>query len=92
MMDAPIHNEIKMAVKRIIRLLRGLVRLLTFGHYRRNMDAWRDLVIAQSISQPMEFESGRFDDGLRDAYIREAAHCIDNALRTLYGERYIGRK
>lgn len=77
-----------MTLKRTIRLLVGFVRLLTFGHYRRNMRAWRDLIVAQSILQPMEFDSGRFDDGLRDAYIKEAAYCIDNALHTLYGERY----
>lgn len=66
-------------------MLKGLMRLLTFGYYRRNMNAWTDLALAQSILQPLEYESGRFDDDQRDAYIREAAHYIDNALRALYG-------
>lgn len=53
-------------MKRITRLLKGLVRLLTFGHYRRNIRAWSDLLHAQSILQPLTYESGRFDDDMRD--------------------------
>lgn len=79
-------------MKRIANAVRGFIRLLTFGHYRRNMNAWRDLIVAQSILQPMEHDSGRFDDDRRDSYIREAAYSIDNALRTLYGEQYTGGK
>lgn len=79
-------------MKSAIRLLKGLIRLLTFGHYRRNMNAWSDLVHAQSILQPLTYESGRFEDDMRDRYIVEAAYYIDNAMRNLYGERYTGGK
>ena len=77
-------------MKRPARLLKGLVRLLTFGHYRRNMNAWTDLVLAQSILQPLTYESSRFDDDRRDRYIAEAAYYIDSAMRKLYGEMYTG--
>lgn len=58
----------KITLKRIIRLLKGLVRLLTFGHSRRNMNAWSNLVHEQSILQPLTYDSGRFNDDMRDRY------------------------
>ena len=79
-------------MKRTTRLLKGLVRLLTFGHYRRNIRAWSDLLHAQSILQPLTYESGRFDDDMRDRYLAEVDYYIDNAMRSLYGEKYTGQK
>ena len=79
-------------MKTVIRLLKGLVRLLTFGHYRRNMNAWSDLVHAQSILEPLVPGSGRFDDDMRDRYLAEAAYYFDNAMRKLYGEMYTGER
>ena len=79
-------------MKTLFRLVNGLARLLTFGHYRRNMKAWTDLVLAQSILQPLTYDSGRFDDRMRDLYIAHATSYIDDAMRTLYGEIYTGGK
>ena len=47
------YKEMKMTVKRIIRLLKELVWLLTFSRYRQNMNEWTDLVHAKSILLPL---------------------------------------
>lgn len=86
------HKEMKMTVKRIIRLLQEFVRLLPFSHYQQNMNEWTDLVHAESILLPLTCELGTFDDDMRDRYLAETAYYIDNAIRTLYGEMYTGVK
>lgn len=55
------------------------------------MNAWKDLVLAQSIPIPLTYDSGQFDDRIRDLYTAHSASYIDEALRALYGNRLTGR-